>query len=291
MIGSIKSYNSLEQYEKNLFCDFINRNNSDKNSQEDIEKLFNLSIYDYGRGVLLYIIDNKVVAKLCIVLEVAKDLNSSYIHQFEILEGICNINIILSEIVQRAIDVSREYGANDIRLGVSDKHILDKLGLYAHYNSYKMNLENRRIIINTLDLETLSEGNKYEYVKIYNDSFRDMPHGTITNINKVEENITNINDLNYYFFVLDGNKRIGFMEVTINEEEGIFDIGLCKSYRNKGYGKLLLDKAIEFLNQKNVKKVSLIVIEENKIAYNMYLKRGFEVKETLGHWIKLTDGE
>lgn len=65
----------------------------------------------------------------------------------------------------------------------------------------------------------------------------------------------------------------------------MFDIGLCKKYRGIGYGKLLLETAIEFLKNKKVKKISLIVIERNNVAYNLYNKRGFEKESVLSYWI------
>ncbi|WP_297635977.1 hypothetical protein [uncultured Clostridium sp.] len=41
------------------------------------------------------------------------------------------------------------------------------------------------------------------------------------------------------------------------------------------------------MNKTKVEKVTLIVIGENKIALNMYLKRGFEIEQILSDWIKI----
>lgn len=49
----------------------------------------------------------------------------------------------------------------------------------------------------------------------------------------------------------------------------------------------MLETAIETLNEKNVKEVCLIVIGNNKIALNMYEKRGFEIYEKISDWYKI----
>ena len=87
--------------------------------------------------------------------------------------------------------------------------------------------------------------------------------------------------------VKDDDNIIGFMNSVIENDEGMFDIGLCKQYRRKGFGKRLLETAIYFLNSKNVKKISLIVIEKNKVAHEMYKKRGFYKEKTISYWIEL----
>ncbi|MDD6796347.1 MAG: GNAT family N-acetyltransferase [Clostridiaceae bacterium] len=54
-------------------------------------------------------------------------------------------------------------------------------------------------------------------------------------------------------------------------------MGLHEKYRGQGLGKKLLETSIEMLKRKCIKKISLIVIGKNKVAYNMYQKRGFKV--------------
>lgn len=75
------------------------------------------------------------------------------------------------------------------------------------------------------------------------------------------------------------------MNKEIRSEE--FDLGLIKSARGKGYGKLLLETAISFLNSKKVKEISLIVITKNTLAYDMYKKRGFKESELVSYWFQL----
>ena len=114
-----------------------------------------------------------------------------------------------------------------------------------------------------------------------------MPHGTWLDDEGLNEYLNCEEENKYYFMVKEGNKIIGFMNSEIENDEGIFDIGLCKEYRNKGYGKRLLETAIYFLNSKKVENISLIVIEKNKVAYEMYKKRGFFKENIISYWIEL----
>ena len=48
-----------------------------------------------------------------------------------------------------------------------------------------------------------------------------------------------------------------------------------------------METAIKFLVDKNVDKIGLIVIEKNKVAYELYKKRGFIKEKTIIEWIEL----
>lgn len=293
-MGYIKSYDSLNSSEKYQVYRFINSKDNAIDSIDKLEKEFNIKIYNYGEGVLFYFEEDKVIASVYIVLEVAKQLNSAYIYKIKYLKDIKNKVNIINDLIKMAKEIAKLNGATDIRLGVSKEEVseeeLKELNLSIQYRAVEMSLKDRKKVFNTLDLSELSHLNKEKYIQIYNDSFGDMPHGTITDIDGVDERLNkneNNDKLEYYFIVCDDDNEIGFMEVTIENNKGVFDIGLTKEYRGKGYGKSLLETAIQFLIEKEVENISLIVIEENKVAYNMYEKRGFETSKVIGEWIIL----
>ena len=133
---------------------------------------------------------------------------------------------------------------------------------------------------------SVSEKNKEEYLNVYNKSFSDIPHGRYFEMGDVDQYL-NDNSENRYYLVKDKNKLIGFMNIEVENKVGSFDIGLSNEFRGIGYGKRLLETAIYTLNEVNVDKVTLTVIEKNSIALNMYLKRGFVVDSILSHWIEI----
>lgn len=292
MLKVIKKYLNLSDAEKKLVKDFINRKENSEKSIEEIEKMFNNKMYGYGKGALFYFIEGQVLGKINIVLEVVEELGNIFIHCLEVLEDL-DITIqeeIVKELINKAIEVSEEYNPKEILLGERNKDklkVLEKLNLYSRYKAVKMYLEDREKKENCLNLISLSEKNKVEYWGAYNDSFNDMPHGSYIYINEVEEYLRKASNENYYFMVSTDNTTIGFMNCVIENGQGIFDIGLRKAYRGKGYGKRLLETAIDFLNEKRVYKINLIVIEKNQIAYNMYKKRGFKEESVISYWIKI----
>jgi GNAT superfamily N-acetyltransferase len=288
----IKIYLDLDDMEKSLVRDFISRKEENMKSLDEIDKMFNNKMYGYGKGSLFYFFNGKVVGKINIVLEVVKEIGSIFIHQLDTLEELDgNIQeIIIKELINNAITIAENYRPKEILLGERNKNrlrILERFGLYSKYKALRMYLEDRSKKGKVLDLVPLSIANKLMYLSVYNDSFSDMPHGSYAYINEVEEYLEKADDENYYFMVSSNNTNIGFMNCIIENERGIFDIGLCKEYRGKGYGKQLLETAIDFLNRKSVQNINLIVIERNVRAHNMYKKRGFKEEAIISYWIKI----
>lgn len=286
----IKRYLDLNEREKSLIRDFINRKERNKKSLNDIEILFNNKMYGFGEGTLVYFLNGKIIGKINIVLEVVKELGTSFIHCLDILDELDDKEKIIKALIDNAVKIAENHNSREILLSAKDKKTLDifrKFGLHGQYRALKMCLEDRSQKESYLDLHPLNIKNKWEYLCIYNNSFSDMPHGSYIYINEVEEYLKKANEENFYFMVSENNTNIGFMNCVIKNGQGIFDIGLCRSYRGKGYGKKLLETAITFLNHKKVEKINLVVIEKNMVAYNMYKKRGFKEESVISYWTKI----
>ncbi|MGL5329202.1 MAG: GNAT family N-acetyltransferase [Peptostreptococcaceae bacterium] len=289
----IKSYKDLNDSEKEKVHEFIKSKENSIDSSERLDEILNVKIYDYGKGALFYFEDEKVVANICVVLEVAKKLGSTYIHNLKYDKGIENKLNKIEKLIEESKNISKSKGATNIRLGINSQEISDEelseLNLSTQYRSLEMKLKDKNKRFESLDLKELNDENKERYIEIYNNSFSEMPHGTIIDEEYVNERLEKLKNSNFdfYFIVCDEDKEIGFIEVTIENDKGLFDIGLCKEYRGRGYGNRLLETAIQFLVNKEVEDISLIVIEQNNIAYNMYQNRGFEISKVIGHWIVL----
>ena len=75
------------------------------------------------------------------------------------------------------------------------------------------------------------------------------------------------------------NNGILIGAVSINGHE-IDDLIVANEFQHKGYGQILLYFAINRLQKKSVSPIILHVADWNKIALNLYLKTGFDIKET-----------
>lgn len=283
----IKNFLELSNDEKILALEFIKENENTDLSLSELEKELTGKICNYGEGILFYFDENEVVGKVSVILEVVDKLKTIYINKV-----ICpkNNKKVLKELINSSLVLANKYSAKKVLLGIRNNDLLklaEDIGLKRSYSSYNMTLNNREKLNDVLDKIRLSKENIQEYVDVYNKSFMDMPHGTYIEIEDAKGYLSNKDDNEDYFIVLDKGESIGFLNTIIKDKKAFFDIGLMKAYRGKGYGKKLLETAIQFLNEKQVEEICLTVIEKNNIAYEMYKKRGFKVYNKLSDWIEL----
>lgn len=280
----IKNYLNLTANEKLLVVEFIKEKTNSK--EEEVISRLESEVYKFGEGVFVYIKNGFINGCLSIVLELVEKNNTVYIHNI-----IVDDKEILKELINFSITyVENEYLVNEIYLASKDNTTLDfleELGYSKDYSSYKMKLVDYKGINeeNILEVEALTEDKIDEYVKLYEDTFLDMPHGTFITKEEVMELLSKPKNEYEIFFVKKDNEYIGFIEAKVEENIGEFDIGLVKEHRSKGYGSHLVDKAINILKNKKVKDINLIVIERNSVAFNLYKKLGFEIEDKLSDWI------
>ena len=82
------------------------------------------------------------------------------------------------------------------------------------------------------------------------------------------------------FFVVQSNRKVvAYISLLLHartQNARIYSIAVDPAFRNLKLGQLLLDKAIEFAQEKQARKMTLEVKVSNKPAINLYLKNGFE---------------
>lgn len=285
----IKSYLELSCDEKDKLLVFLNRNNENV-ALSEMRKMFENKVYGNGDGILVFKKDNKVICVGRVVLKEIPLTGIAYIHFLDILESLPNKKEVIKEMINECYKKAEEYNANKILLGFRKKEtteMLHKIGFDADYAAKIMTLQDRTKKEKVLNIEEINKENKLEYMRLYNESFNNMPHGASLDEEEAEEYLNENNTGNNYFIVSNSKENIGVLNTTIKEKQGTFDIGLSSKFRGKGYGKRLLETAIDFLESKDIENVYLIVIETNKIAYKMYKKRGFMEDRVLSYWISL----
>lgn len=290
----IKNYLQLNNLEMSKAYEFITRNEEQKKALQDIEKQLKNEVNNFGEGTLFLFKKETIIAKVTIVLKEAKEIGTAYIIGLDISEDTEEKIDIIKEIVKEATNIARNYGATEIYFGTDSKQIVKLLKEYninEEYLAIIMKLNDDKIKYRQLKLKELSHANKLIYKEIYNDIFKYIPNGATITERELEENIKLKDNNNEYFIVMnDENIDIGILDISIKDKIGSFDLGLKKEFRNKGYGKRLLETAIEFLSKKeNVEEINLLVISKNKLAYEMYKKRGFEDKYIFSYWYEVKD--
>lgn len=285
----IKSYLELSCDEKDKLLVFLNRNNENV-ALSEMRKMFENKVYGNGDGILVFKKDNKVICVGRVVLKEIPLTGIAYIHFLDILENLPNKKEVIKEMINECYKKAEEYNANKILLGFRKKEtteMLHEIGFDADYAAKIMILQDRTKKEKVLNIEEINKENKLEYMRLYNESFNNMPHGASLDEEEAEEYLNENNTGNRYFIVSNSKENIGVLNTTIHRRKGTFDIGLSSRFRGKGYGKRLLETAIDFFENKDIEDVYLIVIETNKIAYKMYKKRGFKEDKVLSYWISL----
>ncbi len=84
----------------------------------------------------------------------------------------------------------------------------------------------------------------------------------------------------YRFLVAEIDKRVvGFVGILFHMNVGRGEIGpicVCEEYRDKGIGKEMLDKAILFLKDLGIRRVTAKVKTGNEEGIDFFKKNGFE---------------
>lgn len=84
------------------------------------------------------------------------------------------------------------------------------------------------------------------------------------------------------FVVIEANIYIGFVaiEKANNEIYYMEKLAILPEYRHKGYGKKVMDFVVDYVKDKEGKKISIGIINENEILKKWYLSYGFVETET-----------
>lgn len=287
----IKNYLQLSKEEQEKVYSFFTKDKSSYTNLEDMDKDLKSDLFGFGEGVLFSFEDFNISAAIKIILKECPIKAIAYAIYLSISPSFSDsTNSILKEIIEASKKIVFKHNAKEFYLATNDDKLinsLNALNYFEQYSALKMTLESRDITLPTLDLVPLSEENKKQYLDINNDAFSEAPNGATLYTDKVDEYIKKADNNNYYFIVKQNGHEIGFLLFEIKDGKALFDLGLRKVFRGKGYGKMLLETAIDFLNKKQVEEIGLIVITKNTLAYNMYIKRGFKNQRVISKWFQI----
>ncbi|GFZ31387.1 hypothetical protein CSC2_19130 [Clostridium zeae] len=287
----IKNYLQLSEEDQKEAYKFLTNDKSIYTNLAYMDKDLKSDLFGFGEGVLFCVEDCNITGAIKIILKECPIKAITYAIYLSI-SPTCSktTNIILKELIEASKKLVLKHNAKEFYLATLDDKLinsLNTLNYFEQYSALKMTLDSREITIPTLALIPLSEENKKQYLDINNDAFSEAPNGSTLYANEVDEYIKKADDNNCYFIVKQNGHEIGFLLFEIKDGKALFDLGLRKAFRGKGYGKMLLETAIDFLDKKQVEEIGLIVITKNTLAYNMYIKRGFKKQRVLSKWFQI----
>lgn len=166
------------------------------------------------------------------------------------------------KISYKGYDIDFVFNPNNYLL----KGLLEENNALFEIEQQKMIHNGKNINTNTSKIELLKDEYIETYIKIHN---KDMYW--------TADKVVLARDRFRVFVAILNEEVIGYIDVTYNfKENEVFDFFVKEEYRNQGYGKKLLKKALE-MNKPN--KMIVLVNVDNTVAINLYKSLGFEKLE------------
>lgn len=100
---------------------------------------------------------------------------------------------------------------------------------------------------------------------------------------------------NLFLVAVADGKVVGFSRCEGNpltrlSHKAEFGVGILKAYWGYGIGKNLLKESITWCDSNGIRKLTLAVLETNKIAITLYERSGFKIEGVLEKDRRLSDG-
>lgn len=285
----IKNYLELDDKEAFRLVQLLNTNLHDKKSFQEADKEFKSEEVDSGRGILVDFHNGIIAGMVQVILKECRFKGHAFVYRMVIF-AVDPGNVTAAELLEEAKKLAYEHGARKVLFGSADASVnrmLNNRGIVKLYSSLRMTLEDREIRYPALCLSRLTMENREEYLQINNDAFLRVPNGATLTEKDIDGYLREAREGDFYFLVSADGENIGMLNVYIHDGTGEFDIGLKAAARGKGYGRRLLETAVSFLNEQKAEKIELVVMDSNRIAYEMYKKRGFKESRLINNWFEL----
>ena len=139
----IKNYQELNPIELSALQDFIDRNEVQKITLEQLKKGFENEYFDFGS--LLVMIENGMVVAIAQLLY-RDSTKTALLRHLDFIENHSVPKVAIDEIIAHGINTASAYGATSIYIGVREeriKSILDELNYKKSYQTLVMTLTDR----------------------------------------------------------------------------------------------------------------------------------------------------
>lgn len=177
---------------------------------------------------------------------------------------------------------------------VSGLAFINSNGFEYASSEYKMSLNNKKLdffhkYVIKLRLATNEDANEIDKQSsvYFGDPIKDVPvdNDDETEVNIQKPLIQEEDNFISYMAEFDG-KIIGKIHLSITNNNGfIYGFGVLPDFRGNGFGREILNLAMDILKKKNVENIFLDVECQNKTALELYESCGFEEISVMDYYI------
>jgi len=239
------------------------------------------------KSLFLFYADNILVSVLSIFMPLA---NQAEISGFTLPEH--RRKGYFKELLNKAIEELKNYEKIDLLFvcepqSVDGKEFIRKYGAKLDFTEYFLRYKGFQVEAGKrhfpeiklqeaglTDLDAIIDLSR----QIFNDEYE--------NAKSIIEKSIKAGDRTQYLAILNGHP-IGIGAVSIERDEAsIFGLGISPQFQGKGFGKELLNLILNDLKNKNIKNIVIEVDSNNKNAFHLYCKCGFEAETSFDYYRK-----
>ncbi|WP_461615456.1 GNAT family N-acetyltransferase [Clostridium sp. Marseille-QA1073] len=290
-----------ELYDKNredLYNFIINLDENYNRTLEDMIKLFESEVFNYGKHVFIIFEDGDIKGAISAITREIKISGDGYITDTYIEEKTLQKNPnILSLLMSKAEKTCNKAFSKRIILGIRNKIMY--LSPYIEIYNFKYihdaiimkyDFDKLSQLQSNIEVEfiPLTENNISEFRIIHNEAFKGIPNAGTLSEEEVENFIHQYKGNEELIGIVKENGvNAGiYMLADIDNEGWIDNIGVLSSFRKNGIGKAIINKSIQLLKKRNVRAIKLLVVSSNEVAYNFYDKYEFKEELIFSKWFE-----
>lgn len=196
------------------------------------------------------------------------------------------------ELLSKAVEELIKYEIPEVLFvlesqSITGKHVISHLEAQYDFTEYSMRLDHRKYVpMSSNRLKYLNPSEEdlkrliHTSMKIFQDSYEDA-QGVIMNVFQSVTRDQYLGILNDEIIGMGSSSRDG-------DEVSIFGFGITTEFRSKGYGRDLLHLIVEHLTQSGIREIVIEVDSNNKHAFNLYEKFGFQIETAFEYHRKKT---
>ncbi|MBU3191428.1 GNAT family N-acetyltransferase [Clostridium bowmanii] len=169
---------------------------------------------------------------------------------------------------------------------ISGLEFINSLGAEYASSEYKMCLNKKTLEVTRTDVINLRLATNEDAAEINGQTSIYFGHPENEDKEDVQQLPIQV-DNNFISYMAELNgKIIGKIHTSVTDNEGfIYGFGVLPDFRGKGYGREILNSAIDILKNKDVDNILLDVATENKNALGLYESCGFEEISVMDYYL------